>query len=597
MHTLTFELAVAVLVLAGAATFTAALLALVQGSLTAAIAATSLCIGIVLGLLSLRACRASGPELSPGRWEWATLLLFALVAARHFLWIVFERSGVLYTPNAYNYGDLPLHWTYIQYFANAAPFWPENPICTGARLQYPVGIDLFNALLVKLGLSQETALRGVGLAASTALCVTLFQWGRGFAIAALLLSGGLPWLGEPFGLPAAESAWKNLFLALFVPQRGFLFALPAGLLLLWSWRERLLRRQRGLPVWVEGVLWGTMPLFHLHTFLFVSIVIVVWAIVSRRWRDAAASLAWAFLPAAWCAFEVTDGFRSASLVLWKPGWVIGPADPLVFLLVNFTLFLPLFLWAGYRGLRARDVEGMATILLALALFASLFFVMLAPWEWDNTKIMIWCYLLALPASARLTIERFPLAARALALFALLAPGAVAIAASMRPDHAYEVLDRSEEKAVCEGLAGLPVTERVATVQTFNHPVALCGHPLVAGYSGHLWSHGIRAKAVEDALRSLMMGETGWDEEAKALRARYLFWGRREDAAFVGSSRPWEQTRRQVWESASGRLYDLAPQDAEARSSPDPSGATARRRAFRMTTGRTEATIAPPRTAF
>jgi hypothetical protein len=172
--------------------------------------------------------------------------------------------------------------------------------------------------------------------------------------------------------------------------------------------------------------------------------------------------------------------------------------------------------------------------------------------------MIWCYLLALPASARLTIERQPLAGRALALFALLAPGAVAIAASMRPDHAYEVFDRIEKKAVCDGLAGLTVTQRVATEQTFNHPVALCGHPLVAGYSGHLWSHGIRAKAVEDGLRSLMMGETGWEEKAKALQARYLFWGRREEAAFVGSSRPWEQARRQVWESESGRLYDLAP---------------------------------------
>lgn len=555
MPPLTFALATAALVLAAAATFMAAVLALVEGSLTVTIAGASLCFGAAAGFLSFRACRGSGTvEPFPGRWDVTAILLFALVAARHFLWIVFERSGVLYTPNPYNYGDLPLHWTYIQYFANQAPFWPENPIFTGARLQYPVGIDLFNALLVTLGLSQEAALRGVGLAASAALGITLFRWGRGFAIVALLFSGGL-W--------GFEIAWKNLFLTLFVPQRGFLFALPAGLLLLWSWRARLLRRQRGLPVWVEGVIWGTMPLFHLHTFLLVSIVIVAWAIVSQRWREAVASLAWAFVPAAWSAYEVTDGFRSASLVWWKPGWVIGSANPLVFLMLNFTLFLPLFLWTGYRAIRARDVEGKATMLPALALFASLFFVMLAPWEWDNTKIMIWCYLLALPASWRLTIERLPLAARGLALFALLAPGAVAIATSMRPDHAYDVLDRSEVKAVCEGLAGLPVTERVATVQTFNHPVALCGHPLVAGYSGHLWSHGIRAKAVEDALLSLMMGETGWEEKAKALQARHLFWGRREEAAFVGSSRPWEQKRRQVWESESGRLYDLAPPDEGA----------------------------------
>ena len=141
--------------------------------LTVTIAGASLCFGLApayeLGLPGDR----NGRTLYPvdGRRP----PCFALVAARHFLWIVFEGSGVLYTPNPYNYGDLPLHWTYIQYFANEAPFWPENPIFTGTRLQYPVGIDLFNALLLKLGISQETALRGVGLAASATLGIALFR--------------------------------------------------------------------------------------------------------------------------------------------------------------------------------------------------------------------------------------------------------------------------------------------------------------------------------------------------------------------------------------------------------------------------------------
>jgi hypothetical protein len=542
-------LSTAVLVGVAVATLLGALLSSVQGALRPWISIVSLVLGLVAAAVSFRACRrTSGSELGPGRWDLVAMAVFAVAAVRHFFWLVFERSGELCTADPFNYGDLPLHWTYVRYLANGAPFWPGNPIFTGARLQYPFGVDLFTALLVQLGAPMGGALVAVGLAGSALLLVALLRWGRGFAIAAFLLSGGF--------LRAEDLAWKNLFLALFVPQRGFLFALPAGLLLLWSWRRRLLRNALGLPAWVEGLLWGAMPLFHLHTFLFLSLIVALWALASRKLRAATPAFAWALLPAAWSTFQVTNGFRAASLVWWKPGWVLGTAPPAVFFAANFTLFLPLFLVAAYRALRSRDDEGLLTVLPGLALFAALFFVMLAPWEWDNTKIMVWCYLLMLPAAARLVIEPLPVAGRAAALAALLWPGAVPIALSLDPAHAYPVANVAEERSVCAALADLPVTERVATVQTFNHPVALCGHPLVAGYSGHLWSHGIRSAPVEEALRSVMMGRPGWEGIASALRARYLFWGPREEAEFPASTRPWEGSRPVVREGPWGRLYDL-----------------------------------------
>jgi hypothetical protein len=471
---------------------------------------------------------------------------FALVSVRHFGWIAFERDGRILTGEAYNFGDLPLHWTYIRFFARGASFWPGNPIFTGARLQYPFGMDLFNALFVALGVPLGAMLAVTGLVAAAALGVALFRWGRGFAIAAFLFSGGI----------GADAAWKNLFLALFVPQRGFLFALPAGLLLLWSWREGLLRGGRRLPSWVEGVLWGVMPLFHLHTFLFVSLVFALWALVSGRIREGLPALGWALVPASWLSYEVTHGFRAASLVWWNPGWTIGTARVLPFLALNFTFFLPLFVAAAFLTYRAQDPEGRLTLLPGLALFVMLFFVMLAPWEWDNTKVMIWCYLFMLPAAERLAIAALPAVARGVGLVALLAPGLAVVGASLGPKQAFEVGVAAEIAEVCRGLAPLPASARVATAQTFNHPVALCGQPLVAGYSGHLWSHGIKAKPVEETLGSLMEGAPGWEERARSLGARYLFWGAREDAAFPGSARPWEASRPLVWDGSFGRLYDL-----------------------------------------
>jgi hypothetical protein len=536
--------AVAALVFVAVSTALATLAALVQGSVTSAGAAASLAVGLVAGMGAARGVRP-GPLDPPSRWDWGALAVFAAAAVRHAAWILFERNGQIVTLDAFNYGDLPLHWTYIQFFARGASFWPENPIFTGARLQYPFGIDLFTALLVKLGLPMAGALRGVGLLGAALLIVGLFRWGRGFAVAAFLLSGGL----------GHDPAWKNLFLALFIPQRGFLFALPAGLLLLWSWRQGFFRRQGRLPAWVEGLLWGMMPLFHLHTFLFLSLIYAVWTLWLGRLREAWPTLAWAAIPALWATWEVTNAFRAASLVWWKPGGMIGGANVGAFLALNFTLFLPLFIVALGAAVRRSDREGLATLLPGLGLFVALFFVMLAPWEWDNTKVMIWCYLLMLPAAERLVIERLPSWGRVGLVALLLAPGAFTLGASLSPQ-AYGVAEADELSDVCQGVRALLPSGRVATVQTFNHPVALCGQPLVAGYAGHLWSHGIQAKPVEQALASLLAGEPGWEGRARLLHARYLFWGPRESAAYADSSRPWETSRPLVWEGAFGRLYDL-----------------------------------------
>jgi hypothetical protein len=539
--------AVASLVFLGVAPFVAAVAGAVDGRIPVAAVYGSLLVALLAAAAAFRACPEVADPGRPRAGDWLAVLAFGLASLRHFGFLLYERDGSLWTADAFDYGDLPLHWTYVANFARGARFWPENPIFTGTRLQYPFGMDLFNALLMRLGLPFAGTLRIVGLGCAALLLFWLWRWGRGFAVAAFLFSGGLQ---------GSSAAWKNLFLALFVPQRGFLFALPAGLLLLWSWRERLLRGSRGLPAWVEGALWGVMPLFHLHTFLFLSLIFTAWVAWSRRWAGAWPPLAFALLPGTWAVFEVTDAFRAASMIWWKPGWVIAeaPEGLALFLVLNFTLFLPLFLLALARAIRLRDGEAMITLGPGLVLWVALFFVMLAPWDWDNTKVMAWCYVLVLPAAARLALDPLPRRWSAVAVALLLGPGAATLTASLLPDRAFALAKVAEIEGVCAAVRPLPVEARVATAQTFNHPVALCGQPVVAGYAGHLWSHGIQGGAVEAQLRALMMGEGEWRERARQLSARYVFWGSREASEFRGSVRPWERESRRVATGEWGSLY-------------------------------------------
>jgi hypothetical protein len=496
--------------------------------------------------------------------EALALLAFAVVSLRQFGGLLFERGGTLETLLPYNYGDLPLHWTYVQFLAGGAPFWPENPVVAGERLRYPFGVDLLTGVFVLLGAGMRVVLPVFGIVGAALSALALRRWGGALAVAGFLFSGGLAgfqllWTGRLVDYQAAVE-WKNLYLALFVPQRGLLLALPVGLLLLWSWRRRLLRGDTALPPWVEGILWGVLPLVHLHTFLLMSLLYATWALGSGRLRGAWGSLVWALAPATWGVWQVSDGFRAAALVGWKPGWTMGDDNPVAFLLMNFGLFLPLALAALVLAWRGRRREDLLVVGPALTVFALLFFVRLAPWAWDNTKAMLWCYLLALPSVETLVLARLGRPGRAAAAFGLLFSGAVSVTAASigGGGPGLDVLNTREYRDVCKALTSRPRTERVAVAPTFNHPVALCGHPVVLGYRGHLWSHGIEASHVQRDLEALMRGKPGWREAARGVGARLLFWGPREQAAFSGSSRPWEAERAPLATGAWGAVYELGP---------------------------------------
>jgi hypothetical protein len=560
------SVALGLLAFAAAAVTSATLGALAVGVLTTAVAVASLGVGLLVAWLAARACRGEddAPEHGPGgpaarAFEAFAFLAFSLATLRQFLWLVVSHGGEVTLLNPYNYGDLPLHWTYVAYLVEGAPFWPPNPVLAGTRLNYPMGADLLAALFVKLGFSLGPLLRVTGVLAAGVLYVALRRWGGPLAVVAFVLSGGFDLSRlEPEALFRAhdpELPWKNVLLALFVPQRGFLYALPAGLALFWSARERLLRDRRGLPVWVEGLLWGALPLFHVHTFLVFSIAYGAWSLGRGRLRAALPSLAVAFPLGAFGVWQVTEGFAAARVVWWKPGWMIDGANPAWFLVLNFGLLLPLAVAMVFRPPKNGVTESRYVLGTALTLFTTLFFVMLAPWEWDNTKALVWAVLLMLGPLSPWLAER-PRAVRVPLVALLLAPALPAAVGGFLASRPLVVFEEAEKAAVCAAIEAIPPTDRIATAQTFNHPVALCGGAIVAGYGGHLWSHGFEAGPVEGALRRLMRGEPSWEADAKSVGARYLFWGEREEREFGGSTRPWASEAARVWQSPRGALYRL-----------------------------------------
>jgi hypothetical protein len=559
-------------------------LAFARGSLDLAGAWISLTAGALTGAWSMWQQRGRAHrDAPPSGWEWISIIIFALVSARAFLWLVFvdgDRIKVL-SPN--NLGDLSLHLTYIQFLANGAPFWPDNPIFAHGKLTYPIGVDLFNALLTLTGVDPLRGLIWAGIAGAALTGAALWRWGRGIALAAFLGNGGL----AGFAVVAsgrladfqAQLAWKSIFLALFVTQRGLLFALPAGLLLLVSWRARFFADDRWrLPRWGELLLYATLPLFHLHSFIFFSLMFAGWFVLHPPARRALGLLVGsAFVPATVLVLLVTGALGGASVLGLKPGWMWDdltwlqwcedhlPGSPelnamLLFWPINFGFLIPLVAWLACRLWKDQGATWPRLLFFpALFVFLLCVFVKFAPWEWDNTKLMIWSYLAIVPLAWDELLAARALWQRAVAAVAIFGSGFVSLCGGVDGSHSgFDLALRSELDGVAKAVEGIPVTERFVGYPTYNHPLLLTGRKMALGYTGHAWSHGLDWARPAARVDALMNGAGDWRKAADELGVRYVFWGNEEREHYKDSAQPWKGSASLVADGEWGEIHDLRP---------------------------------------
>ena len=504
---------------------TAILLGFVFSGLSLPLVGPALAAGAIAGLAAWRSTTDVAMPRA-GRWDGIALTAFGLVSLRAFLWLIYGRGNEICVLSPNNLGDMSLHLNFIRYFANGAPFWPESPILSGVPLSYPLGADLFNSLIEICGGDTMRGLVWTGLGGAALTGYALWRWGGAFGVAAFLCNGGL--LGfvalrtlqiEDF---QRDVPWKNFFLAMFVTQRGLLFALPAGLLLLCAWREEFFRSgKRLLPVWLQILLYAALPLFNFHAFLFLSLILAA-IFVSRQAarRGLLRLVAWAFVPATVCVVLVTGFFSASSGLRWMPGWILDGKGWMA-LLWNFGLTLPVVLALTVVLARSKDAEARCFVGSALIIFLMCCAVIFTPWEWDNMKLMMWSWLVIAPYLWTNLMAGLQLPARAALCFVLFFSGAVSLAGGLDTRHGYGIARRSELDAWRHAVADIPPEGRFAIVPDYNHPLILLGRKVVCGYEGHLWSHGLKFQDQLALLQSSLDGTADWRTSAPVLDADWL----------------------------------------------------------------------------
>ncbi len=618
-----FLAAVLTFVAAAIASAFAVLLPFGGRGLNAPIAAGSLAVGLLAGIAAFfhtRRLPANTPRHATGYgarpispWGWAVFAAFALFALRSFCWLVYEDAAHDGFPaqvvigNVNNLGDISLHMLYARDFANGVHWWPDHPQAAGYPMRYYPGIDLFQALLLSLGANDFHALVWVGLAGSLLALLALYRWGGPFTVAGFLFAGGLAgfkYLKTGVLIDfQAPLAWKSLPLAIFVTQRPFLFALPAGLLLMTHWREKFFAdpppsaddpavvpwHRRGLlPFWVECLLYALMPAFHVFAFMFLSALLGWWFVAyfvraRMRWH-LLALVGVALLPATGLIDLMTGGFSASSNITYQLGWMQHEEPFLTFWLANFGLFAllapalwGLCAWTAGRKLLSwvdradganhrrppapdRDTEAAVAFVLPAGLtFLAACVWLFAPWEWDNTKIMIWGYLAALPFIWERLVRPWPVAVRVAACTLLFFSGAVTLAGGLgKPDPHWSLVETAELNSVRETVRGLPAEARFAALPEYNHPLVYCGRKLGIGYAGHVRSQGIDSVPLRRDLDMVLRGDPGWEKAAKRLDVRYVFWGPREEKRYPTSTLPWANPDEPVAKGDYGTVYEIKP---------------------------------------
>lgn len=527
-------------------------------------------------------------------------LLLAVLLSTLFSFSVYRDTDGIYTGVVNNLGDLTLHLQVINSFLNSQNFPPQDPTFAGVRFAYPFLCDVLTATLVRAGATMIGAMWLQGVVLSLALAGLIHYWTRlltgshlaGFiAIALLLFSGGLGWSWLFLDLHNSENGlipllghlthdytinldnlfrWGNSLTALFIPQRSILFGMPLAVVIFSQWwivlmspGEKSTEQKANYRMVAAGLLAGFLPLIHAHTYMVVMIMGGCLALIFRRtWR----AWLWFVIPAVIIALpqilwlSASGTIHARDYIAWHPGWDHGSLNVVQFWLLNLGFFLPALLLA----LLWRDSEfSTPRPLLKYYLPFLLCFIVpnlisLAPWIWDNIKVLIYWYLASVPLVALLLArglrqKSFWRWITAAALAGMLAAGGLDILRVITDASPNREFSNDEIAAARMILDHTGPHAVILNAPTWNSAVYLTGRLSLLGYPGWVNSRGLNYVQRSTDIQAIYSGGPQANSLLKHYHVDYVLIGPPELASLPVNEQFWA-TQQQVAAVGGYRLF-------------------------------------------
>ena len=528
------------------------------------------------------------------------------------LWLFFDQAMIvkrdgIFTGDSHNLGDLPFHLGAIFSFTDGNNFPPENPSFAGAKFSYPFIADLVTAIFMKMGAGLRDSMFVQNLAWAFSLFILLERFvlrltgerlaGR-LAPVLLYLSGGLGfiWFFKDYGinnlgftdflwkLPADytindDFAWGNSLTTLFLTQRSLLIGMPLAIVVLhylWKVYARATDERPKLldltPSLVVGAFAGMLPMIHLHSLAVLFVVTAFLFLFSfRKWEY------WIAFGVAVAAVAVPEllwsltgsASKAGEFIGWHFGWDAGEKSFLYFWILNTGLVIPLTLLGGYLVVTEKREKGSVgpdgkCLLLFYVPFLACFVIgnitKLAPWPWDNIKVLIYWFVGSLPlicfALARMWEKNYALkAAAVISVIILTFTGALDVWRTVSGQIDMKVFDSQAVQIADQIRERTHPRALFLNAPTYNSAVVLTGRPSVMRFTGHLWSHGIDYGQREKDVKDIYAGGPTSDQLIRQYGIDYVIISP-EERASVSPNEQYFQKFPVIAEAGQSRVYKV-----------------------------------------
>lgn len=475
------------------------------------------------------------------------LLLFAPLYYYLFSIRMFypQADGLYSGGNSWN--DMSLHLANASSFLYGKNFPPAFTVYAGEPLRYPFMPDFQTAVLMALGLSPYGALMTTavplaltitGIFYCLALRIVRSPPASVLATILFLLNGGVGFLyfledwrksKKPFTTFWGEIQfnyanmwdknlhWANIIVDCFLPQRTSLYGIPVALITFiifavvwrrWNEEQNVKRWDSWKPFLFAGILVGTLPLFHAHTFVAVGLVSGFLFLIKPR-------LDWIvfWLPAVLLAafqsvsqLDLNNHITSGKFFYLQVGWKgHDEASWILYWIRNVGVPLLLVIPAWFAAPR----PWRSFYLAFFCLFVFCFFIMVSPNDYDNIKLMYYWYGLSCILIAR-WIMKLARQRKQYFLAAVLAAASIA-SAILSFQHEDLVRWRSftteEMEAAAFVINNTPPKSIFLTAPINNQPIlCLAGRSILMGYGGWIWTHGYQSQQREADIKKIYSGD-------------------------------------------------------------------------------------------
>ncbi|MFZ3048531.1 MAG: hypothetical protein WA151_21670 [Desulfatirhabdiaceae bacterium] len=476
--------------------------------------------------------------------------------------------------------------------------WFENhPQFYGQTYNYPFVSSMISGILMRLGIDRISAFIIPSVIISLLLLVILYCFYNAIfkskrqawlAVSLFFLCGGLgffyyiqdmvrsfSWdtllfpIREYTFLEDKRIFFRNIFPSELLPQRSFLLGLPVGLSILAALTRWLCQEpdeKTILRYGIAGIPAGLLIIIHSHTY--IAMVILCFCLAAfnlKRCKEMVAFALSAGLISLWLYTIFHGQFAPSKWFGLEWGWMTnnqggGILAFVKFWLMNWGLMLPLAVWGTIQMRYYKN----SLVIGGWVLFILCNIIRFQPWNWDNSKLLTWSYLLlVIPVVGVLSFiwrdNRFMVRGGAIILIGFLTfSGGLELMRLVQSDRMTHRMWETSKIDMAMNLQKIlkPEETMLTDDDHLNWVSSLSGGQILMGYRGWLWSWGIDYSEREKDIRRMYSGKPGSENLFQKYHVRYAVLSPSARDKFQANEMLFLLKYKMVMKDGDTRVYDV-----------------------------------------